>query len=283
MKVITRIQEMKKAAKELKSLGKTIGFVPTMGFLHEGHLSLVRECRKRTDTIVVSIFVNPLQFGPQEDFKAYPRDFKKDAALLEKEKVDILFYPEAGEMYLTGYKTYVEVRDLQNKLCGRSRPGHFSGVCTVVLKLFEIVRPDISFFGQKDAQQARLIRKMAEDLNLDVRIEVMPIIRDKDGLALSSRNSYLNPEERKAALALTKSLNTAKMLIDQGVRKSEAIIIKIKEVIEQEPLARIDYVEIVDPEELNPVSEVQEGTLIALAVFIGRTRLIDNMVVNLEK
>lgn len=282
MKVISKIQEMKQAVRELKSKGKTIGFVPTMGFLHEGHLSLVRECQKRVDTTVVSIFVNPTQFGPKEDFEAYPRDFERDAALLKKENVDILFYPSAEEMYPAGYKTYVEVHDLQDKLCGRSRPGHFRGVCTVVLKLFEIVSPDISFFGQKDAQQARLIQKMVEDINGHVKIEVSPTIREADGLALSSRNSYLNPKEREAALVLTKSLKEAKILIDQGVRKSDFILKRMKEIIEQEPLAKIDYVEIVELEELNPVEEVKEGTLIALAVFIGRTRLIDNMIVHLQ-
>jgi len=283
MKIITTIPEMKAVIKEHRSAGRTIGLVPTMGFLHEGHLSLVRAARKKTDLTVVSIFVNPAQFGPKEDFKAYPRDVNRDSAMLEKEGVDFVFYPEADEMYPRGYKTYVEVDDLEDKLCGRSRPGHFRGVCTIVLKLFQVIRPDFAFFGQKDAQQALILMRMVRDLNLDVHIEVLPTVREADGLAMSSRNTYLNPEERRAALVLAKSLKEAKRLIDRGERKAYVILGKMRAMIGQEPLARIDYVEAVDAEELNPVRDIGEGTLIALAVYIGATRLIDNIIVRPER
>ena len=282
MKTITTIPEMKAAISGHKSAGRTIGFVPTMGFLHEGHLSLVRAARKKADVTVVSIFVNPAQFGPKEDLKTYPRDLNRDSAMLEKEGVDYVFHPEAGEIYPHGYKTYVEVRDLQEKLCGRSRPEHFRGVCTVVLKLFQIVRPDIAFFGEKDAQQAIILRKMIRDLNLDVQVEVMPIVREADGLAMSSRNTYLSPEERAAALVLSRSLEAARRQIDHGERRAGIILDGMRAMIGQEPLARIDYVEAVDTEDLDPVKEIVKGTLIALAVYIGPTRLIDNLIIPLE-
>jgi pantoate--beta-alanine ligase len=280
MKIIKTIPEMKAVIRDHKSAGRTIGFVPTMGFLHEGHLSLVRAARKKADVTVVSIFVNPAQFGPKEDFKTYPRDLNRDSAMLEKEGVDYVFHPEPDEMYPQGYKTYVEVLGLQEKLCGRSRPEHFRGVCTVVLKLFQIVGPDIAFFGQKDAQQAIILRKMAQDLNLDVQVEIMPIVREADGLAMSSRNTYLSPEERAAALVLAKSLEEAKRQIDHGERRAEVILDGMKAMIGQEPLARIDYVEAVDMEDLDPVKKIVKGTLIALAVFIGPTRLIDNIIIS---
>jgi len=279
MKVIKSIPALKSAVRRWKSKNRTIGFAPTMGYLHEGHLSLVRASKKKADVTVVSIFVNPTQFGPKEDFRTYPRDFERDAGLLEKEGVDVLFYPDADKMYPGGYKTYVEVHDLQDKLCGRSRPGHFRGVSTVVLKLFNIVRPDYAFFGQKDAQQAIILRRMARDLDLDVRVEVMPIVREADGLAMSSRNTYLGPDERKAGLSLSRSLRQAKMRIDAGERRPAVILSAMKEMIAAEPLARIDYIEAVDMDTLEPVKEISEGTLIALAVFIGKTRLIDNMIV----
>ncbi len=283
MRTLTQIAEMKAVVRELKARSKSIGFVPTMGFLHEGHLSLVRECRKSADVTVVSIFVNPLQFGPQEDFKDYPRDLDKDARLLEKEGVDFLFHPHADEMYPDGFRTTVEVEGLQDKLCGRSRPGHFKGVTTVVLKLFNIVQPDLAFFGQKDAQQAIILKKMARDLNLDVEIRVLSTVRDHDGLALSSRNTYLNPEERQAALVLMKSLAQAKLMFEAGERRAIPIIARMKELIGGEPLARIDYVEIVDLEELNPVGTIDRNVLIVLAVFIGKTRLIDNMILEIKR
>lgn len=283
MEILRTIHEMKEAVRNMKSQGKSVSFVPTMGYLHEGHLSLVRESLKRSDATVVSIFVNPTQFGPEEDFKDYPRDFKKDAEILERMGVDFLFAPEAGEVYPKGYKTYVEVHDLQNRLCGRSRSGHFRGVCTVVLKLFNIVNPDLSLFGQKDAQQAIILKRMVKDLDLDVKIEVLPIVREKDGLAMSSRNSYLNPEQRKAALSLSKSLKEAREMIDAGERDSEKIIRRMKEIIEKEPLAKVDYIDIVEMSGLEPINKIENKALIALAVFIGKVRLIDNTIVRTKE
>lgn len=279
MRIITTILKMKAASEAFKSAGKTVGFVPTMGFLHEGHLSLVRESLKRCGATVVSIFVNPTQFGPKEDFTSYPRDVGRDRDILKKEGVDILFQPEAGEMYPEGYGTYVEVAGLQDRLCGRSRPGHFRGVATVVLKLFEIVKPDIAFFGRKDAQQAILLQRMVDDLNLDVKLAVMPTVRDADGLALSSRNAHLSSEERRAALILSAGLREAEKMIGRGERNAAAVISRIKEVIGAEPPARIDYMEIVDPRTLDSLEEILNDALIALAVFVGKTRLIDNLVV----
>ena len=278
MKVIKKIDEMRNAVSGIKSQGKTIGFVPTMGYFHEGHLSLVRESLRKADVTLVSIFVNPAQFGPREDFKEYPRDSDRDSEVLEREGVDYLFAPEADEMYPQGYKTYVEVHDLQDKLCARSRPGHFQGVCTVVLKLFNIIDPDISFFGQKDAQQAIILKKMVKELNLEVKIEVLPIIREEDGLALSSRNKHLTQEERRAALVLSKSLKEAQSMMERGQRDSAAIIKGMKEIIGREPLVKIDYVEIVDMDNLDPVRIIEEEVLAAVAVFIGKVRLIDNVI-----
>jgi len=283
MKVITSIDQMRKTAKRLKSQGKTIGFVPTMGFLHQGHLSLVRESLSRADSTVVSIFVNPAQFGPGEDLKDYPRDLRKDSELLKKQGVDYLFVPESDEMYPEGYKTYVEVHDLQEKLCGLSRPTHFRGVCTVVLKLFNIVKPDISFFGQKDAQQAIIINRMVRDLNLDVKVMVLPTVREKDGIALSSRNIYLNQEQRKAALVLSKSLKEAEALVKKGKRDVAVILNRMREIIGREPLARIDYVEIVDMKELNPIARVEKQALACLAIFVGKARLIDNTILRVKE
>lgn len=270
---------MKEAVKDLKSQGKCIGFVPTMGYLHQGHLSLVREALKRTDSTIVTIFVNPTQFGPKEDFKEYPRDLKRDAEILEREGVDFLFAPDNDEMYPDGYQTYVEVHDLQGRLCGRTRPGHFRGVCTVVLKLFNIIDPDLSFFGQKDAQQAIILKRMVKDLDLDVKIEVLPIVREEDGLALSSRNACLNPEERKAALCLSRSLQEARMMVEKGERDPGKILQRMREIIGKEPLAKIDYIEIVETDGLSPISRIEKEALISLAVFIGKVRLIDNTIV----
>ncbi len=279
MKTICAPGQMTLASSGIRAKRKTIGFIPTMGYLHEGHLSLVRESRKKTDTTIVSIFVNPAQFGPGEDFKAYPRDLARDSALLRKEGVDFLFFPRAEDMYPLGYRTYVEVTGLQDKLCGRARPSHFRGVCTVVLKLFEIVRPDVAYFGRKDAQQVLIIKKMVQDLDLGIRVEALPIVREPDGLALSSRNRYLGPQEREAALVLSRSLAEVEGLISRGEKRADRIIEKIKALIGREPLARIDYVEIVDGRELDPVRSIRKGTLIALAVFIGKTRIIDNLVI----
>lgn len=283
MRLLRTIKEMKKVVRELKSQGRIIGFVPTMGYLHEGHLGLVRESIRKADSTVVSIFVNPTQFDPREDFKEYPRDLKRDSEILEKEGVDFLFTPDADEIYPDGYKTYVEVHDLQDRLCGRTRTGHFRGVCTIVLKLFNIVLPDVSFFGQKDAQQAIILKRMVKDLDLDVKIEVLPIVREKDGLALSSRNICLNPEERKAALSLSKSLIEARMKIEKGERDSEKIIQRMRKIIGEEPLAELDYIEIIEMNELNPITRVEKEALIALAVFIGKARLIDNIIVRTKE
>lgn len=280
MKVCQKIFEIKKNLSFDKRQGLSIGFVPTMGYLHEGHLSLVRESRKTTDKTVVSIFVNPTQFGPQEDFQDYPRDLKRDIALLEELGVNYVFAPTVEEMYPSGYKTYVEVTQLQDKLCGRSRPGHFRGVCTIVLKLFNIIQPDWAFFGQKDAQQAIIIKKMVNDLNLEIKFKVLPIVRDKDGLALSSRNTYLSPEQRQAALVLYQSLQLAQRLFSEGERKTSVIKQAMAELIRQEPLAKIDYVEIVEMENFEEISFISDKALVALAVFIGPIRLIDNIILS---
>lgn len=277
MIIIETIADMKAAVEGWKAAGRTIGFVPTMGFLHEGHLSLVRAARKRSEVVVVSIFVNPAQFGPREDFARYPRDLDRDRALLEAEGADVLFHPAAAEMYPPGYRTYVEVQGLQDGLCGRSRPGHFRGVATVVLKLFNIVRPDAAFFGAKDAQQVRILEKMAADLDLGVEVVTCPIVREPDGLAMSSRNAYLNPEERRAALVLSRSLRAAKAGIRGGERDAAKVLAGIRFMIEAEPLARIDYIAAVDAAGLEPVDVLRGEVLIALAVFVGPTRLIDNL------
>lgn len=277
MDIARTVEEVRQKVSEWKQKGLKVGFVPTMGYLHEGHLSLVRESKRRMDRTVVSIFVNPTQFGPNEDYQVYPRDLERDQNLLLKEDVDLLFYPSVEVMYPAGYKTYVEVKDLQDRLCGRSRPGHFRGVCTVVLKLFNIVQPDEAYFGWKDAQQVVILQKMVDDLNVPVRIVPLPLIRDHDGLALSSRNTYLKPEERRAALVLSRSLDLAAGLINSGEKRSEIIKKRMLELIRQEPLARLDYLEIVDLKTLEPLEQLGENTLIALAVFIGRTRLIDNL------
>ena len=277
MKVITSVAGMKSLARQWKKEGKKVGFVPTMGYLHEGHLSLVRESKKRADVTVVSIFVNPAQFGPNEDFKKYPRDLEKDSAYLEQAGVDGLFYPDAAEIYPPGYRTYVEVHGLQDRLCGKSRPGHFRGVVTIILKLFDIVGPDRAFFGAKDAQQILIIEKMAADLDLGTEVVTCPIVRDPDGLALSSRNAYLSSEERKAALVLSRSLRWAERAISAGERDAAKVIAGIRSLIEAEPLARVDYVEAVDPLDLDSVAEIRGDVLIALAVFVGSIRLIDNI------
>ena len=283
MKTITKAKEIHDAVKEEKSRGKSVGLVPTMGFLHEGHLSLVRESVQQTDVTVVSIYVNPAQFGPKEDLKEYPRDINRDTEILEAEGVDYIFSPDNEEIYPEGYKTYVEVHDMQDTLCGRSRPGHFRGVCTVVLKLFNIIEPDFAYFGQKDAQQAIILKRMVQDLNLGVKIEVLPIVREEDGLALSSRNAYLDQEERKAARVLSQSLEEAREMVKSGEQDSGQIISRMKEMISQEPRAKIDYVEIVDRENLNPVAKIEKEALAALAVFVGKVRLIDNMILKVKE
>jgi pantoate--beta-alanine ligase len=277
MIVVRTVAEMKSLARGWRREGRRIGFVPTMGYLHEGHLSLVRESKRRTDVTVVSIFVNPTQFGPNEDFQKYPRDLGQDSAFLRAAGVDALFYPDAAEIYPPGYRTFVEVEGLQDRLCGRSRPGHFRGVATVVLKLFGIVAPDLAFFGAKDAQQVLIIRRMAVDLDLDVEVVTCPLVREPDGLALSSRNAYLGPEERKAALVLSASLRWAEKAVEAGERDARRLVAGIRRIIEAEPRVRIDYVEAVDPESLESVAEVRGEVLVAWAAFVGATRLIDNV------
>lgn len=278
MEIFSKINDLKKKLREERASGKSIGFVPTMGYLHEGHLSLVRQSVKDNDVTVVSIFVNPIQFGPGEDFNSYPRDIERDKKLLEKEGVNYLFSPNNYEIYPAGYKTFVEVSELGKKLCGKSRPGHFRGVTTVVLKLFNIVQPNKAYFGQKDAQQAIIIKKMVKDLDLDVDIVVMPIVREEDGLAMSSRNVYLDEEERRKAPLLYKSLKEAERMIEMGERDAEKIKNRMREVIMSYPKAVIDYIEIVDTEELNTVNPIKGKVLIALAVYIGKARLIDNII-----
>jgi len=271
---------MSKISQALKKRSKAIGFVPTMGALHQGHISLVKQARQDTDIVVMSIFVNPLQFGPQEDFKKYPRDLKGDCKLAKAAGVDLLFHPDRREMYPEGASTCVRVEGLSDCLCGRFRPGHFRGVATVVTKLFNIVRPDIAYFGQKDAQQAVIIKQLAKDLNIPVKIKVLPTIREKDGLAMSSRNAYLNKQERRDALVLFQALNLAKGLIKQGKRNSRYIINNMKKIINKKKTAKIDYIEIVDPNNLKSLDFIRGKVLIALAVWIGKSRLIDNVIVN---
>ncbi len=282
MEIIQRILPMKEASKKARSDGKVIGFVPTMGFLHEGHLALVREARKMSDVVAVSIFVNPAQFGPNEDFEKYPRDPTRDAELLSNEQVDFLFLPRIEEMYTPNYRTSVKVKDLSEKLCGVSRPTHFEGVTTVVMKLFHIIDPHFAFFGQKDAQQLVIIMRMVRDMNMDVEIVRVPTVRELDGLALSSRNSYLSPEERKAATVLNRALQQAFKRIEEGERKSKTLIKEMREIISSEPLARIDYVAITDLLLLNDVKTIKGKCLIAVAAFFGTTRLIDNIIVETE-
>lgn len=277
MEVVKNIQEMKKISNNLIQNKKSIGFVPTMGYLHEGHLSLVKKAREDNDFVVVSIFVNPTQFGPNEDFNSYPRDLKRDLDLLEKLNVDYVFVPDVNDMYPKDFSTFVEETKLSKFLCGRSRPGHFRGVCTVVTKLFNIVKPTRAYFGQKDAQQFRILRRMVRDLNLDVEMIEMPIVREKDGLAMSSRNTYLTPEERKEATRLYKSLLKAKEMIESGIKDTEIIKSEMKKILDH-PLLKIDYIEIVDEETLEPVKKVENKVIIALAVYVGKARLIDNMI-----
>ena len=263
--------------------GKKVGFVPTMGALHQGHLSLVRAARAQGDVVVVSIFVNPTQFGPKEDFAKYPRSFDQDKAMLEREGLDCIFYPTVEEMYPAGATTWVTVEGLSDKLDGRSRPGHFRGVSTVVSKLFNIVQPNAAFFGQKDAAQVAIIRKMVRDLNFGVKIVVCPIVRESDGLAMSSRNAYLSPEERKQALVLSRSLKQVQSLLAQGERSAIRLIDAGKEVLAEQPAVKLDYFEIVDPDTLDPVPDISGGALIAVAAYVGSTRLIDNLLLLQEK
>ena len=275
MKVVSTIADMKRLRHRLTA---PVGLVPTMGYLHEGHLSLVRQARAENPSLVVTIFVNPTQFGPREDFKSYPRDTERDLALLEKEKTDIVFIPSSEEMYPPGFDSWVEVAGVTEHLEGACRPGHFRGVTTVCAKLFNIIQPDTAYFGQKDAQQAIVIKKMVADLNMNLKIVTLPTIRESDGLAMSSRNTYLSPEERRAALVLYQALTLAQKLWSAGETDAAKIRREMLALIKKEPLAKIDYVSLADPETLAELDKVSPPTLASLAVKIGTTRLIDNVV-----
>lgn len=280
VKTIQTVPDMQATCRELRRSGKSIGFVPTMGALHAGHLSLVRSARSRNDLVVVSIFVNPLQFGPTEDFSNYPRALESDSKMLTSENVDLLFAPSIHEMYPKGAATIVRVEGLSEKLDGRSRPGHFQGVTTVVNKLFEIVRPDRAYFGQKDAAQVAVLKKMVHDLNIDTELIVCPIVREPDGLAMSSRNAYLTPEQRRQALVLHRSLMRVQLMVDRGEFSALKLADAAKEVILEEPGARLDYFEIVDADSLDPLVDVSGGALVAVAAWVGTTRLIDNIMLH---
>jgi pantoate--beta-alanine ligase len=287
MRICNTIEDMRAACLEARGGSKRLGFVPTMGALHEGHLSLVRAARVRAagvraanvgcDVVAVSIFVNPTQFGPNEDLAKYPRDFERDRELLEKEGVELLFAPPVEEMYPTGAVTWVTVEELSGKLDGRSRPGHFRGVTTVVAKLFHIVEPDAAFFGQKDAAQVAIVRRMVRDLKFPVEIVACPIVREADGLAMSSRNAYLDPAQRRQALVLHRALGRVQELWEAGERAAQKLVIAGREEVARERSVRLDYFEIVDPESLDPVRDLACGALVAVAAFVGPTRLIDNI------
>lgn len=279
MQIVHSRDRMVKIARDVSRANRTIGFVPTMGALHEGHLTLMREARAQCDTLVVSIFVNPTQFGPQEDFTKYPRDLNRDAELLASENVDYLFAPEVRDIYPPDSSTYVTVEGLSEQLEGASRRGHFRGVATVVAILLNIVRPDVAFFGQKDAQQAAVLKRMVRDLAFDTKVVVLPIVREESGLALSSRNAYLSDDEKRAARALNRGLSKAEAAYTNGERSGERLIEIVRSTIETEPLARIDYISVNHADTFEPLNEIaHERALLSLAVFVGKTRLIDNVV-----
>lgn len=278
MNIVKIISEVRNEVKNWRKQGLSVGLVPTMGYLHEGHKSLIDRACKENDKVVVSVFVNPKQFGPGEDLATYPRDIQRDAALCEDAGAALIFNPEPEEMYFDDFHTYVTMESLSDELCGKTRPIHFRGVCTVVSKLFHIVAPDRAYFGQKDAQQLAIIKRMVRDLNFDIEIVGCPIVREADGLAKSSRNTYLNPEERKAALVLSKAVGLGQELIQKGERNADVIVEKMKQLIEEEPLAKIDYVQAVDAISIQPVAEIKGTVLVAMAVYIGKTRLIDNFI-----
>ncbi|MBS3908849.1 MAG: pantoate--beta-alanine ligase [Actinobacteria bacterium] len=273
------IVELRKKLGAARAENRRVGFVPTMGYFHEGHLTLMREAKKRADVVVVSIFVNPTQFGPSEDFEKYPVDLDRDRAMAESVDVDILFTPSAGEIYPEGYATSVNVEGIADVLCGKSRPGHFSGVATVVAKLLNIVEPDIAVFGEKDWQQLAVVRRIAADLNIDSEIVGVPTVREADGLAMSSRNAYLSAGERKAALVLAKALKIAQEMVDKNIRESAEVERAMRDVIEAESLVEIEYLEVRDAQSLAEVAKIAGDTLIAIAARVGGTRLIDNAVV----
>lgn len=278
MKIVSTVDDVRKQIKEWKMQGQSVGFVPTMGYLHEGHKSLIDCARKENDRVVVSIFVNPMQFGPAEDLADYPRDLEHDAQICETAGADLIFHPEPEEMYDGDFCSFVDMSVLTEGLCGKTRPVHFRGVCTVVTKLFNIVTPDRAYFGQKDGQQLAVIRRMVRDLNMDICIVGCPIVREEDGLAKSSRNTYLSPEERKAALVLSQAVRLGAELA-KTEKDAKKVVLAMKDKIQTEPLARIDYVEAVDALSMQPVKTLEGGCMLAMAVYIGKTRLIDNVLV----
>ncbi len=280
MKIIKQVQQMQELAEQTRTKGLKVGLVPTMGFLHEGHLSLIRLAREKADFVVVSIFVNPTQFGPDEDYQAYPRDLKRDCRLIGQSGGDVVFAPSAEEMYPKGYCTFVEVKGITRKLCGASRPTHFRGVTTVVTKLFYIVKPHFAVFGQKDAQQAIVIERLVKDLNFEIKIVVAPTVREPDGLAMSSRNRYLSEQEREDATVLYRALQRAKNMVESGERRANRVIATMEKMISEKPTAQIDYIAVVDTQQLEPLEQLSGEVLIALAVRFDRARLIDNIILS---
>lgn len=281
IKVLSTVDETRAQVKEWKKQGLTVGLVPTMGFLHEGHQSLIKKAVEENDKVVVSVFVNPIQFAPNEDLETYPRDLESDKKLCDSTGADLIFHPTPDEMYPGGFSTHIQMDNLTKELCGKTRPNHFGGVCTVVGKLFNIVKPDKAYFGQKDAQQLAIIKRMVRDLNFDLEVVGCPIIREPDGLAKSSRNTYLSADERKAALILSKSIELGKELVASGEKNAQTIIKAMTDKINTEPLARIDYVNVVDALNIEPIDVIKGETLVAIAVYIGKTRLIDNFIISL--
>lgn len=282
MNVVTTIKEVRDIVKAWKKEGKTVGFVPTMGYLHEGHQSLIERAGEN-DKVVVSIFVNPMQFAPTEDLDSYPRDLEHDCAICEKAGADLIFHPEPSEMYASDFSTFVDMTVLTEELCGLSRPVHFRGVCTVVSKLFHIVTPDRAYFGQKDAQQLAVIKHMVRDLNMDIEVIGCPIVRENDGLAKSSRNTYLSKEERQAALIVSKSIRLGEEMINNGERDAKKVIQTMKDLVATEPLAKIDYIKVVDALSMQQVEKIEKDILVAVAIYIGKTRLIDNFSFEVRK
>ena len=280
MEIVKTVGEIRDIVKAWRREGLTVGLVPTMGYLHEGHQSLIARSAAQNDRTVVSVFVNPIQFGPNEDLEAYPRDIERDKAAVVAAGGDVIFHPEPEEMYPPHFTSFVDTTETTELLCGAVRPVHFRGVCTVVSKLFNIVQPDRAYFGQKDAQQLATIKRFVRDLNFDIEIVPCPIVREEDGLAKSSRNTYLNPQERKAALILSKSLTIGRQLVEAGERDANVVATAIRQHLETEPLAKVDYVEVVNFETVQRVHRIAGETLVAIAVYIGKTRLIDNFIVN---